>query len=134
MLPGPAAIVISQSVTSPVSGSAATCPRDPSRRFDFDLRVCRAWVSTAGITRSGATFRAMRHRPSVPSLPSAGSTSCPATSASRPSASAATGSRSGASGPASTASTASASFTRSLTSFSLAAGSSQSIGGLPGWE
>ena len=39
VLPSPAAIVISQSVISPVSGSAATCPRNPSRRFDFDLRV-----------------------------------------------------------------------------------------------
>ncbi len=77
-------MVISQSVTSPVSGSAATCPRNPSRRLDFDLRVCRASVSTVEITRSGATFRAIRHRPSVPSEPSAGSTSCPATSASRP--------------------------------------------------
>jgi hypothetical protein len=64
-----------------------------SRRFDFGLRVCRAWGSTVLITRSGATFRAMRHRPLVPSLPSAGSTSCPATSASRPSASACTASR-----------------------------------------
>ena len=35
MLPSPAAIVISQSVISPVSGSAATCPRNPSRRFGW---------------------------------------------------------------------------------------------------
>jgi hypothetical protein len=26
----------------PVSGSAATCPRNPSRRLDLDLRVWRA--------------------------------------------------------------------------------------------
>jgi hypothetical protein len=38
----PGGIVISQSVTSPVSGSAATCPRNPSRRLDLDLRVWRA--------------------------------------------------------------------------------------------
>jgi len=133
-LPGPAAIVISQSVISPVSGSAATCPRNPSRRLDLLLRVCRASRSTVLITRSGATLRAIRHRPSVPSESSAGSTSCPATRASRPKASAAAGSRSGEPGPASASSTASASFTRSLTSFSLAAGSSQSIGGLPGRE
>ena len=73
VLPGPAAIVISQSVISPLSGSAATCPRNPSRRFDLDLRVCRAWRSTVLITRSGTTFRAIRHRPSVPSESCAGS-------------------------------------------------------------
>ena len=134
LLPWPAAMVISQSVISPVSGSAATCPRNPSRRLDLHLRVCRACGSTVLITRSGATLRAIRHRPSVPSLPSAGSTSCPATSASSPSASAAASSRCGASGPVSSASTASASFTRALTRFSLAAGSSQSMSGLPGWE
>jgi hypothetical protein len=50
VLPGPAAIVISHPVTSPVSSSAATCPRNPSRRHDFDLRVCRAWGSTVLIT------------------------------------------------------------------------------------
>jgi len=107
---------------------------EPSRRLDLDLRVCRASRSTVLITRSGATFRAIRHRPPVPSESSAGSTSCPATSASRPSASAAAASRPGASGPASSASTASASLTRSLTSASFAAGSSQPIGGLPGRE
>ena len=37
-----------------------------------DLRVCRASRSTVEITLSGATWRAIRHRPSVPSLPSAG--------------------------------------------------------------
>src|SRR5947208_12274515 len=42
---------------------------NPSRRFDFDLRVCRASRSTVLITRSGAIFRALRHRPSVPSGP-----------------------------------------------------------------
>ena len=134
VLPSPAAIVISQSVISPVSGSAATCPRNPSRRLDLHLRVCRASRSTVLITRSGATLRAIRHRPSVPSDPCAGSTSCPATSASRPSASAAASSRSGAPSAASSASTASASLTRSDTSASLAAGSSQSMSGLPGLE
>ena len=52
--------------------------RYPSRRASGDLRVCRASGSTVLITRSAATLRAIRHRPSVPSLPSAGSTSCPA--------------------------------------------------------
>jgi hypothetical protein len=131
VLPGPAAIVISQSVIRSVSGSAATCPRNPSRRFDFDLRVCRACRSTVLIILSGATLRAIRHRPSVPSLPPAGSTSCPATSAKSPSVSAAAASRSGASGPARTSSTASASLTRSLTRPCFAAGSSQSMSGLP---
>jgi hypothetical protein len=93
-----------------------------------------AWVSTVEITRSPATLRAIRHRPSVPSDPCAGSTSCPATSASSPSASAAAASRSGAPGPASAASSPSASFTRSDTRSCLACGSSQSIGGLPGLE
>ena len=64
-----------QSVINPVSGSADTCPRNPSRRLDLDLRVCRVSVSTVEITRSGATLRAMRQRPSVPSESSAGSTS-----------------------------------------------------------
>ncbi|OQZ90704.1 hypothetical protein BST10_22170 [Mycolicibacter algericus DSM 45454] len=34
--------------------------------------MCRASGSTVDITRSGATLRAMRQRPSVPSEPSAG--------------------------------------------------------------
>ena len=51
--------------------------------------MCRACSSTVEITRSGATFRAIRHRPSRPSEPSAGSTSCPATSASNATAAAA---------------------------------------------
>ena len=45
-------------------------PTNPSRRADLDLRVCRASVSTVEMTRSGATRRAMRQRPSVPSEPS----------------------------------------------------------------
>ena len=65
------------------------------------------------ITRSSATFRAIRHRPSVPSLPSAGSTSCPATRASNATAEAACPSSSPSS---STASSAFASFTRAETS------------------
>ena len=47
--------------------------------------------STVEITRSGATRWAMRHRPSVPSEPSTGSTSWPAISASSATASAALG-------------------------------------------
>ena len=47
-------------------------PRNPSRRLDLHLRVCRASRPTVEITRSGATFRAIRHRPSVPSESSAG--------------------------------------------------------------
>jgi hypothetical protein len=39
VLPSPATIVISQSVISLVSGSAATCPQNPSRRLDLLLRV-----------------------------------------------------------------------------------------------
>jgi hypothetical protein len=46
------------------------------------LRVCRASESAAEITRSSAALWAIRHRPSVPSDPSAGSMSCPATGAS----------------------------------------------------
>ena len=46
------------------------------------LRVCRASGPFTEITLSSATFRAIRHRPSVPSLPSADSTSRPATRAS----------------------------------------------------
>ena len=130
----PDALVSSQSVISPVPGSALTCPRNPSRRADFDLRVWRASGSTVEITRSGATRRAMRHRPSVPSEPCAGSTSWSATRASSPSASAAAFSHSGASPPVSSASTASASLTRSDTRFCLACGSSQSMSGLPGFE
>src|ERR1035441_8885736 len=78
---------------------------------------------------SSATLRAIRHRPSVPSEPSAGSTSCPATRASNARADEARSSRSR---PSSAATTAFASFTRAETSASFAAGSSQSIFGLPG--
>ena len=69
LLSSPAAIVISQSVISPVSGSAAACPRNPSRRFDLHLRVCRASRSAVEITRPGATSgRSATARPSRRSI------------------------------------------------------------------
>ena len=64
----PAAPVSFSSVMIPVSGSAATCARYPSRRASGDLRVCRASGSTVEITRSSATLRAIRHRPAAPAL------------------------------------------------------------------
>ncbi len=94
---------------------------NPSRRADLDLRVWRACGSTVEITRSHATLRAMRQRPSLPSQSSAGSPSRPATSANSPNASAAAFSRSGASSPVNSASTANASLTRSDTRFAFAA-------------
>src|SRR5712691_1185396 len=125
----PAALVSFSSVMIPVSGSAAACARYPSRRAPGDLRVCRASASTVEMVRSSATLRAIRHRPPVPSEPPAGSTSCPATRASSPSADAAGSSRSR---PCSAATTAFASLTSADTRASFAAGSSQSMPGLPG--
>ena len=84
---------------------------------------------TVDTTRSSATLRAMRHRPSVPSDPSAGSTSCPATSASK---ARACWDCSSTFASFSAASSAVASPTSAETSVSLAAGSSQSMSGLPG--
>ena len=130
-LSSPDALVSFSSVMIPVSGSAARWARYPSRRASGDLRVCRASGSTAEITLSSATFCAIRHRPPVPSLPPAGSTSCPATRASSASAEAA---GSSSSAPANASTSAFASLTSAVTSASFAAGSSQSIFGLPGLE
>jgi hypothetical protein len=91
----PYALVSFSSVMIPVSRSAARCARYPSRRSSRDLRVCRASGSTVEITLSSVTFCAIRHRPSRPSLPPAGSTSCPATRASSATAEAADSSSSG---------------------------------------
>ena len=87
-LSGPLVLVSAAAVVNPVSGSTTRWALNPSCRFSRDLRVCRDSGSTVEIIRSGATFRAIRHRPSVPSDPSAGSTSCPATKARRATASA----------------------------------------------
>ena len=136
LLAGPLALVRAVLVISPVSGSTTTWALNPSWGRSRDLWACRASGSTVEIIRSGATWRAMRHRPSVPSEPSAGSTSWPATSASNATASAARASSPWPSGWRASipASTASASPTSAETSSSRAAGSSQAIWGLPGRE
>ena len=126
----PAALVSAQSVMMPVSGSTATWALKPSWRRCTVLCACRASGSTTEITRSAATWRAIRHDPSGASTPSAGhSTSWPATNASNATACAALAS----SGSAwITASSPSASLTSASTSAARAASSSQAIVGLPG--
>ncbi len=116
-------------VISPVSGSTTRWAVNPSVRRCTVLCACRASGSTVEMTRSAVTRRAICHRPSVPSLSSAGSTSWPATSASKASASAARGSSS-CSGrwPSSRC----ASPTSASTSPARASASSQAIAGFPG--
>ena len=53
-------------------GRVYRCPRYPSVRVCQLLRACRDSGSTWEMIRSSATVRAIRHRPSVPSLPPAG--------------------------------------------------------------
>jgi hypothetical protein len=127
----PQALVSSPPVVSPVVGSMPRWARKPSRRAAGDLRLCRVAGSTVEITRSGTTRRAMRHRPSVPSEPSAGSTSCPATKASNATACACASVNSIS---ASAATSRFASPTSIVTSSSRAAGSDQSIFGFAGVE
>ena len=133
-LSGPLVLVNAAAVVNPVSGSTTRWALNPSRRFSRDLRVCRDSGSTVEITRSGATFRAIRHRPSVPSDPSAGSTSCPATKAKIATASAALPPAAVICLDVEAAIRASASVTSCDTNSSRAAGSSQAIVGFPGWE
>ena len=133
-LSAPLVLVSAAAVVNPVSGSTTRWALNPSCRFSRDLRVCRDSGSTVEIIRSGATFRAIRHRPSVPSDPSAGSTSCPATKASRATASAALPPAAEIASTSRAAIRASASPTSCDTNASRAAGSSQAIVGFPGWE
>ena len=76
-------------VISPVSGSTTDVGLEAVLAALAGLVGVAGVGSTVEIIRSGATWRAIRHRPSVPSEPSAGSTSWPATSASNATASAA---------------------------------------------
>ena len=132
LLSGPLALLSRAAVVSPVSGSTTTWALNPSWRRSVVLWACRVSGSTVEITRSGATLRAIRHLPSVPSDPSAGSTSCPATSASNAIASAAVPPAALMASTASPSSSARASLTSADTSASRAASSSQAIRGFPG--
>ena len=67
---------------SPVSPARSRWALNPCWRRSRLLGGCRVSGSTVEVTRSGAVRRAIPDRPSVPSEPSVGSTSCPATSAS----------------------------------------------------
>jgi hypothetical protein len=68
---GPAAFMRTAAVTRSVSGSMMAWLLNPSSFVCRLLCACRASGSTVEIPRSGATRRAISHRPSVPSEPSA---------------------------------------------------------------
>ena len=132
LLPWPAAMVISQSVISPVSGSAATCPRNPSQHGTALAGMPRLRIDGADHAIRGDL--AGNAPPPVGPVAALGGFHIflPGRQRQQPKRIRRSSSRCGASGPVSSASTASTSFTRALTRFSLAAGSSQSMSGLPG--